>query len=71
MEGLSQIIELARQKSARENHRLEIGGNGPTMFDSSPELANEVDVEVRQYFDETVLETLIMRDVRICEAATS
>ena len=68
MEGLSQIIELARQTKARENHRLEIGGIVLTMYDPSLELANEVAGEVRQYFDETVFETLIPRDVHISEA---
>ena len=68
MEGLSQIIELARQTKARDNHRLEIGGIVLTMFDPSLELANEVASEVRQYFDETVFETLIPRDVSISEA---
>ncbi len=33
MEGLSQIIDLARQTKARDNHRLEIGGIVLTMFD--------------------------------------
>ncbi len=68
MEGLSQIIELARQTKSRENHRLEIGGIVLTMHDPSLDLANEVVTEVRQYFDETVFETLIPRDVRISEA---
>ena len=68
MEGLSQIIELARQTKAKENHRLEIGGIVLTMYDPSLELANEVASEVRQYFDETVFETLIPRDVSISEA---
>ena len=36
MEGLSQIIELARQTKARDNHRLEIGGIVLTMFDPEP-----------------------------------
>jgi chromosome partitioning protein len=68
MEGLSQIIELARQTKSRENHRLEIGGIVLTMHDPSLDLANEVVTEVRQYFDETVFETLIPRDVHISEA---
>ncbi len=33
MEGLSQIIELARQTKAKDNHRLEIGGIVLTMHD--------------------------------------
>ena len=68
MEGLSQIIELARQTKARDNHRLEIGGIVMTMYDPELELAREVAQEVRGYFEETVFRTLIPRDVRISEA---
>ncbi len=68
MEGLSQIIELARQTKARDNHRLEIGGIVLTMYDPALELANEVAGEVRSYFDDTVFSTLIPRDVNVSEA---
>jgi chromosome partitioning protein len=68
MEGLSQIVELARQTKSRENPRLEIGGIVLTMFDPTLELANEVAEEVRQYFAETVFDSVIPRDVAISEA---
>jgi chromosome partitioning protein len=68
MEGLSQIIELARQTKSRDNHRLEIGGIVLTMYDPALELANEVADEVREYFAKTVFESLIPRDVAISEA---
>jgi chromosome partitioning protein len=68
MEGLSQIIELARQTKARDNHRLEIGGIVLTMFDPDLDLAREVAEEVRGYFEETVFRTMIPRDVRVSEA---
>jgi chromosome partitioning protein len=68
MEGLSQIIELARQTKSRDNRRLEIGGIVLTMFDPALELANEVADEVREYFDKTVFESPIPRDVAISEA---
>jgi chromosome partitioning protein len=68
MEGLSQIIELARQTKARENHRLEIGGIVLTMYDPALDLAREVADEVRGYFEETVFRTMIPRDVHISEA---
>jgi len=68
MEGLSQIIELARQTKAKDNHRLEIGGIVLTMYDPALDLANEVVDEVKQYFDETVFDSLIPRDVSISEA---
>ena len=63
MEGLSQIIELARQTKAQDNHRLEIGGIVLTMYDPALDLANEVAGEVRGYFDETVFDSMIPRDV--------
>jgi chromosome partitioning protein len=71
MEGLSQMIELARQTKARENHRLEIGGIPLRMYDPCLELAHEVVREVRQYFDDAVFETLMPRDIRISEAPSS
>ncbi len=68
MEGLSQIIELARQTKARENHRLEIGGIVLTMYDPDLDLANEVAGEVRGYFDKTVFQSMIPRDVHVSES---
>jgi chromosome partitioning protein len=68
MEGLSQIIDLARQTKAKDNHKLEIGGIVLTMYDPDLALANEVAGEVRSYFEGTVFSTLIPRDVNISEA---
>ncbi|HEU5116597.1 MAG TPA: ParA family protein [Isosphaeraceae bacterium] len=68
MEGLSQIIELARHVKARDNARLEIGGIVLTMFDPALDLAKEVAAEVRAYFDDTVFHTMIPRDVQISES---
>ena len=68
MEGLSQIVDLARQTKSRENPRLEIGGIVLTMFDPALELAKEVAEEVRQYFGGTVFDSVIPRDVAISEA---
>ncbi len=68
MEGLSQIIELARQTKSRDNPRLEIGGIVLTMFDPALELANEVAEEVREFFADTVFDSIIPRDVAISEA---
>jgi chromosome partitioning protein len=68
MEGLSQIIELARHTKARDNPRLEIGGLVLTMYEPELELAREVAAEVRGYFDETVFDTVVPRDVSVSEA---
>jgi chromosome partitioning protein len=68
MEGLSQMIELARHTKARDNPRLEIGGLVLTMYEPELELAREVAAEVRGYFDETVFDTVVPRDVSVSEA---
>jgi chromosome partitioning protein len=68
MEGLSQMIDLARQTKAKDNPKLEVGGLVMTMYDPALELANEVVNEVRGYFDDAVFRTLIPRDVQISEA---
>ena len=68
MEGLSQIIELARQTKSKDNHRLEIGGIVLTMYDHELDLAREVAEEVCGFFDDTVFRTIIPRDVHISEA---
>ena len=68
MEGLSQIIDLARQTKARDNNRLEIGGIVLTMYDPALELANEVAGEVREYFADAVFDSMIPRDVHISES---
>lgn len=68
MEGLSQIIELARQTKAKDNHKLEIGGIVLTMYDPELELANEVANEVRGFFDDAVFDTPVPRDVHVSEA---
>ncbi len=68
MEGLSQIIDLARQTKARDNNRLENGGIVLTMYDPALELANEVAGEVREYFSEAVFDSMIPRDVHISES---
>jgi chromosome partitioning protein len=68
MEGLSQIIELARHAKAKENPKLELGGIVLTMFDPALELAREVATEVREYFGDAVFDTMIPRDVHVSEA---
>ena len=68
MEGLSQILDLARQTKARDNPRLEVGGMLLTMFDPQLELAREVAAEVRGVFESSVFRTVIPRDPPVSEA---
>jgi chromosome partitioning protein len=68
MEGLTQMIRVVRDVMKRYNSRLEFGGIVLTMYDPTLELTHEVDAEVRDFFGEIVFETVIPRDVAVCEA---
>lgn len=68
MEGLTQMIHVIRDVMKRHNSRLEFGGIVLTMYDPTLELTHEVDAEVRDFFGEIVFETVIPRDVAVCEA---
>jgi chromosome partitioning protein len=68
MEGLTQMIEVIRDVMSRRPERLRFGGIVLTMYDETLELTREVDDEVRDFFGEIVYETVIPRDVAVCEA---
>jgi chromosome partitioning protein len=68
MEGLAQMIEVIRDVMHGETSQLQFGGIVLTMYDHTLELTSEVDDEVRDFFGEIVFQTVIPRDVAVCEA---
>ncbi len=68
MEGLAQMIEVIRQVIQRKAGQLQFGGIVLTMYDHTLELTGEVEQEVREFFGEIVYDTVIPRDVAVCEA---
>jgi chromosome partitioning protein len=68
MEGLTQMIEVIRQVMNQERNRLKFGGIVLTMFDHTLELTREVEGEVREFFGDIVYQTVVPRDVAVCEA---
>ena len=68
MEGLTQMIELVRRVIERGGGRLQFGGIVLTMYDHTLELTHEVEQQVREFFGEVVYDTVIPRDVAVCEA---
>lgn len=68
MEGLSQMIHVIRDIMKAKHHKLTFGGILLTMYDPRLELTHEVDSEVREFFGEIVFDTVIPRDVALCEA---
>jgi chromosome partitioning protein len=68
MEGLTQMIHVIRRVMQQQEGRLQFGGILLTMFDPTLELTFEVESEVRDFFGEIVFDTVIPRDVAVCEA---
>ncbi len=68
MEGLSQMIEVIREVMDQNDGRLQFGGILLTMYDYKLELTHEVEREVREFFGDIVYQSVIPRDVAVCEA---
>ena len=68
LEGLSRLLETAREVKERWNPSLKLHGILLTLFDARNSLSYQVEKEVRRHFGEQVFETLIPRNVRLSEA---
>jgi chromosome partitioning protein len=69
LEGISMITRLIQQlRETGVNPNLELLGVLMTMFDGRTKLAQQVVGEVREYFGETVFDTVIPRTTRLAEA---
>ncbi len=68
MEGLGQLVTTIERVRRVISPDLVIRGVILTMFDTRTNLANDVVVEVRKYFQEKVFETIVPRSVRLAEA---
>ena len=68
MEGLTQLITTVKQVIDRTQGRLAFGGILLTMYDPTLELTGEVDAEVRDFFGDIVFDSVVPRDVALCES---
>ncbi|HEX2787215.1 MAG TPA: AAA family ATPase [Ignavibacteria bacterium] len=68
LEGLSQLLNTIKNVKNTFNPELSIEGYLLTMFDSRLRLANQVEAELRKYFDDKVFRAKIARNVKIGEA---
>ncbi|MBI9032577.1 ParA family protein [bacterium] len=68
LEGVSQLLNTIRLIQQNLNPNLNIFGILLTMYDKRLNLANQVVSEVKRYFKEQVFETMIYRNVKLCEA---
>ena len=68
LEGLSQLLNTVHRIQHGVNESLEIAGVLLTMFDARLNLSRQVAADAREYFGETVFETLVPRNIRLAEA---
>lgn len=68
LEGLSQLLNTVKLVQKHFNPDLKIEGVLLTMYDARTKLGQQVNSEVRNYFGDTVYNTVITRNVRLSEA---
>ncbi|AQA03051.1 chromosome partitioning protein [Mycobacterium sp. MS1601] len=68
LEGVSQLMNNIEMVKAHLNPGLEVTTVLLTMYDGRTKLADQVSDEVRRYFGEKVLRTVIPRSVKVSEA---
>src|SRR5712692_12037043 len=68
LEGVSELLDTIERLRQSFNPDLAIEGVVLTMFDDRTNLAQQVTQELRQFFEDKVLDTTIPRNVRLAEA---
>jgi chromosome partitioning protein len=68
LEGVSQLMRNIEMVKAHLNPKLEVTTVVLTMYDGRTKLADQVAEEVRRYFGNKVLRTVIPRSVKVSEA---
>jgi chromosome partitioning protein len=68
LEGISQLLNTVHRIQHGLNKDLDILGVLLTMYDARLNLSRQVAADAREYFGETVFETVIPRNVRLAEA---
>lgn len=68
LEGLSSLLETARQISKVLNPKLQIDGILRTLYDPRNSLTNEVTSQLRRHFGDKLYRVSIPRNVKLAEA---
>lgn len=68
LEGLSQLLSTIHRIQQGVNPELNIAGVLLTMYDARLNLSRQVASDAREYFGQTVFETVVPRNVRLAEA---
>jgi chromosome partitioning protein len=68
LEGMSELLDTIERLRSSFNPQLQIEGVVLTMFDDRINLALQVARELKKFFDEKLLTTVIPRNIRLAEA---
>src|ERR1700735_5004005 len=68
LEGISELVQTLQRVRETLNPGLEIEGVLLTMYDDRTNLAQQVTENLRQFFKDKLLKTVIPRNVRLAEA---
>jgi len=68
LEGVSELMDTIERLRQSFNPGLQIEGVVLTMYDDRTNLAQQVSQELKKYFDDKLLTTVIPRNVRLAEA---
>ena len=68
LEGLSHLLDTAKEVKERWNYSLNLQGILLTLFDARNSLSYRVEQEVRRHFGKQVFQTIVPRNVRLSEA---
>jgi chromosome partitioning protein len=68
LEGISELVQTLQRVREAMNPGLEIEGVLLTMYDDRTNLAQQVTENLRQFFKDKLLKTVIPRNVRLAEA---
>jgi chromosome partitioning protein len=68
LEGVSELLDTIERLRQSFNPGLEIEGVVLTMYDDRTILAQQVTDELKKYFGDKLLETIIPRNIRLAEA---
>jgi len=68
LEGVSELLDTIERLRQSFNPSLEIEGVVLTMYDDRTNLAQQVTQELKNFFGEKLLETIIPRNIRLAEA---
>ena len=68
LEGISELVQTMERVKQAFNPQLEIEGVLLTMYDDRTNLAQQVTENLKEYFKDKLLKTVIPRNVRLAEA---